>query len=153
MQYIIKDKDLELKYQPGKGAWTYHIEIPNTKHLMGKWGELKVAGYIDTYKLESKNLSTFKEKDKLISINSEIRTSIGKTGGDTVRVSLYLLSPKEEIKETQILETFKESEVFDVFKKLSPEEQNKILEHIISKKTEEKQIRMIVHYIKLWQEV
>jgi hypothetical protein len=27
MEYIIKDEKLELKYQKGKGAWTYHLRI------------------------------------------------------------------------------------------------------------------------------
>jgi hypothetical protein len=27
MEYLVKDKKLELKYAPNKGAWTYHIEI------------------------------------------------------------------------------------------------------------------------------
>lgn len=33
MDYLVKDKKLKLKYEPGKGAWTYHIQIPNTKHI------------------------------------------------------------------------------------------------------------------------
>lgn len=41
MNYLIKDEKLELKYAPGKGAWTYHIQIPNTKHIVGKWGRSK----------------------------------------------------------------------------------------------------------------
>lgn len=42
MNYLIKEEKLELKYVPGKGAWTYHIIIPNTKDIKGKWGEIKV---------------------------------------------------------------------------------------------------------------
>lgn len=40
MDYLVKDEKLELKYEPGKGAWTYHLQIPNTKHIIGKWGSL-----------------------------------------------------------------------------------------------------------------
>ena len=47
MDYLVKDQKLELKYEPGKGAWTYHIQIPNTKHLVCRWGFSKVSGFID----------------------------------------------------------------------------------------------------------
>lgn len=97
MEYIVKDKKLELKYEPGKGAWTYHIQIPNTKHIIGKWGTLKVSGTIDNYKIERINLFTITGQDKLISINNNIRKSINKRGGDTVTVTLYLLTSKEKI--------------------------------------------------------
>ena len=73
MEYIVKDKKLELKYEPGKGAWTYHIQIPNTKHIIGKWGTLKVSGTIDNYNIERINLFTITGQDKLISINNNIR--------------------------------------------------------------------------------
>ena len=69
MDYLIKDQELELKYEPNKGAWTYHIQIPNTKHIVGKWGSLKVSGFIDNYKIESINLFTITGQDKLISLN------------------------------------------------------------------------------------
>lgn len=95
MSYLVKDEKLELKYESGKGAWTYHIQIPNTKHIVGKWGDLKVSGFIDDYKLEAKNLFTITGQDKLISINQEIRNAINKTGGDTVTVTLYLLNKKK----------------------------------------------------------
>ena len=92
MEYLVKEEKLELKYQPGKGAWTYHIQIPNTKHIVGKWGTMKVSGTIDNYKIESVNLAKLGGEDKLISINSKIRKAINKNGGDTVTVTLYLLT-------------------------------------------------------------
>ncbi len=99
VDYLIKDEKLELKHEPGKGAWTYHIQIPDTKHIVGKWGYLKVSGSIDGYQLESKNLFTNKGQDKLLSVNSEIRKAINKGGGDVVTVSLYLLVPEDQITE------------------------------------------------------
>lgn len=147
MEYLLKDEKLELKYVPGKGAWTYHIQLPNTKHIIGKWGFLKVSGAIDGYKLEAKNLFTITGQDKLLSINSEIRKAINKSGGDTVTVTLFLLAPKEEVTVKQILETFKESEVLTAFKKLPEDERNEILEKIISQKTDEKLTNTLVKYI------
>ncbi len=147
MEYLVKDKKLELKYQPGKGAWTYHIQVPNTKHIVGKWGFMKVSGTIDNYKIESINLAKLGDQDKLISINSEIRKAINKTGGDNVTVTLYLLTPKEQITKKEILDTFKESGVLKVFKKLTEDEQGEMIEKITSQKSDDKQIKMILKYI------
>ena len=147
MEYLVKDKKLELKYQPGKGAWTYHIQVPNTKHIVGKWGFMKVAGTIDNYIIESLNLAKLGDQDKLISINSEIRKAINKTGGDTVTVTLYLLTSKEQITKKEILDTFKESGVLKPFKKLTEDEQSAIIEKITAQKSDEKQVKMILKYI------
>ena len=117
MKYLVKDEELELKYEAGKGAWTYHIQVPNTKHIVGKWGSLKVSGTIDNYTIDSINLFTIGGQDKLISINEKIRKAIKKSGGDTVTVTLYLLISKEEITENEIIETFKESGVLKTFEK------------------------------------
>ncbi|ADB41540.1 DUF1905 domain-containing protein [Spirosoma linguale] len=147
MNYLVKDEKLELKYESGKGAWTYHIQIPNTKQIIGKWGDLKVSGYIDDYKLEAKNLFTITGQDKLISINQEIRKVINKTGGDTVTVTLYLLNTKEQITEKQILDIFKESQVLKSFENRPEAERHEILRKVLSQKNEEKQVKMIVNYI------
>lgn len=147
MEYLVKDEILELKYQPGKGAWTYHIQIPNTKHIVGKWGSMKVSGTIDNYKIESINLAKLGDEDKLISTNDKIRKAINKSGGDKVTVTLYLLTTKEQITEKEILETFKEEGVLKVFKKLNNEEQKEIIGKIASAKSEDKQIKVILKLI------
>ena len=147
MEYLVKDEILELKYQPGKGAWTYHIQIPNTKHIVGKWGSMKVSGTIDNYKIESINLAKLGDEDKLISINDKIRKAINKSGGDKVTVTLYLLTTKEQITEKEILETFKAEGVLKAFKKLTNEEQKEIIEKIASTKSEDKQIKVFLKFI------
>jgi hypothetical protein len=147
MKYLVKDKKLELKYQPGRGAWTYHIQVPNTKQILGKWGFMKVGGTIDNYKIESINLAKLGDEDKLISINREIRDTINKTGGDTVTVTLYLLTPKEQTTKKEILDTFKESGVLKLFKKLTEDEQGEIIEKITSQKSDEKKVKTILKYI------
>lgn len=147
MEYIIKDEKLELIYEHGKGAWTYHLRIPNSKNIEGKWGEIVVSGFIDNFEISRRQLAPIKGEDKMLSINSEIRKAINKKGGDIVTVSLYLLKKKEGITEKQILETFKESEVLEAYKKLNESEKNEILENIISQKVEEKQIKTIIKYI------
>ena len=147
MEYLVKDEILELNYEHGKGAWTYHIQIPNTKHIVGKWGSLKVSGTIDNYKIDSINLFTITGQDKLISINDKIRKAINKSGGDKVTVTLYLLTSKEQITEKEILETFKDAGVLKTFKKLTNEEQMEIIGKIASTKSEEKQIKVILKFI------
>ena len=147
MNYLVKDQKLELKYEPNKGAWTYHIQIPNTKQIIGKWGSLKVSGFIDDYKIESINLFTISGQDKLISVNHKIRKEIKKSGGDTVNVTLYLLTTKEQITEKEIIETFKDAEVLKAFENLSEDEKNNIIEQIISIKSEEKQVKTILKFV------
>jgi hypothetical protein len=147
MDYIIKEEKLELKYQQGKGVWTYHLRIPNSKNIEGKWGDIKVSGFIDNYKIEAKNLAPIKGEDKILSINSEIRKAINKKGGDFVIVTLYLLSFKEKITEKNILEAFQEAEVLKAFKKLNEIERKKILDNIFSAENEEKRIKIIVKSI------
>lgn len=147
MDYIIKDEELELIYEQAKGAWTYHLRIPNSKDIEGKWGDIKVSGFIDDYKIEARNLAPIKGEDKMLSVNGEIRRAINKTGGDTVTVSLFLLSKNEAVNEKQILETFKESGVLEVFEKLDEAERNEILKSILSQKSIEKQVKIIINHI------
>lgn len=147
MDYLVKNEKLELKYEPGKGAWTYHIQIPDTKDIVGKWGSLKVSGTIDDYKIERINLFTITGQDKLISINEKIRKAIKKTGGDHVHVTLYLLTTGEKITEKEILDTFKDADVLTAFKKLSADERTGIIGNIISQNSEDKQTKTIIKHI------
>lgn len=87
---IAHELALTLQHQPGFGAWTFHLRIPGTADLDGRWGFMKVSGTIDDYPVENINLAPRKGEDKIISINREIRDAIGKSGGDTVVVTLHL---------------------------------------------------------------
>jgi hypothetical protein len=147
MDCLVKDEKLQLKYEHGKGAWTYHIQIPNTKHIIGKWGTLKATGYIDDYKIESINLFTITGQDKLISINDKIRKAINKSAGDTVIVTLSLLTTKKQISEREIVDTFKDADVLKVFEKLTANERQEIMNSIMTQTTDEKQIKMIITQI------
>ena len=66
------------------------IKIIDNQELKLEWGFLKVSGTIDGYEIESINLAPRKNEDKIISINKKIRDAIGKSGGDTVHVTLFL---------------------------------------------------------------
>ena len=85
---IIDNQKLKLHYKEGFGSWTYHLRLPGTADNKGRWGHLKVSGTIDDF--EVKNIYMAPRKDKIISINKEIRDAIGKSGGDIVTVMLYL---------------------------------------------------------------
>jgi hypothetical protein len=56
MNYLVKDKQLPIHYDPGKGAWTYSIIIPNTKDLKGKWGVESMGDILTTTSLNAKIL-------------------------------------------------------------------------------------------------
>ena len=43
---IVDNQELKLEYKKGFGAWTYHLRIPGTADIEGKWGFLKVSGTI-----------------------------------------------------------------------------------------------------------
>ncbi|WKL43505.1 DUF1905 domain-containing protein [Flavobacterium sp. ZE23DGlu08] len=149
MNFIVENEKLEIQYIPGNGAWTYHLIIPNTKNIKGKWGDLKVSGKIDDYEINSKNLAPLKNSDKKMSLNSEIRNFIGKRGGEFVNVTLYLVNENTEKKNENemIFECFKDAEVLNIFKKLKIEEQNEIIQNINSSATENQKVEKIVKFI------
>ena len=149
MNFIIENQKLEIQYIPGNGAWTYHLIIPNTKNIKGKWGDLKVSGKIDDYEIKSKNLAPLKNSDKKMSLNSEIRNFIGKSGGEFVNVTLYLLNEntKKNNDNEMIFECFKDAEVLNTFKKLKIDEQNEIIQNINSTATENQKVERILKFI------
>ena len=107
------------------------IIIPNTKHLKGKWGDLKVSGSIDNYKFECKNIAPKKGYDKLLSINSEIRQAIGKDAFDIVTVPLHLIPEEKSVNKKHIIECFKDADVFTKFKSLQQKEQAEIIQSVL----------------------
>ena len=69
MIQLVKQKQLELIYKKDFGSWTYHLRIPNTAHIKGKWGTMKVFGLLDQLFVKDLNLAPRKNEDKIISIN------------------------------------------------------------------------------------
>lgn len=147
LNYLIKDEELELKYEKGKGAWTYHIQIPNTKHIVGKWGSIKVSGFIDDYKIDSINLFSITGQDKFMAVNKTIRNFIKKDAGDFVLVSLYFVIKQSEISEQDIYETLKDAGVLDQFNGLENNKKNKIISMLVSEKSAERQTQILLQLI------
>jgi hypothetical protein len=147
MNFIVENEELTLQYIPGNGAWTYQLIIPNTKDIKGKWGDLKVTGTIDGYKIKKKNLGPVKNSDKKMSINSEIRKAINKDGGDTVMVTLYLENQTETNDSSEILECFKDAQVLRIFERLDKIEQTEILKEIWNIATDDQKAEKIIKAI------
>ena len=150
MKQLLKNKKLTLQYAPGKGAWTYHLVIPGTKDIPGKWGFMKVSGTIDGYEIKDLNLAPLTGKDKRISVNGDIRKAIGKGGGDEVVVTLYKTSDNRLLHEKEVSDCFKDADVYSKFKALPGEEKEQIIQDILSQQTEESQEKKIeAHVTKL----
>ncbi|WP_304067237.1 DUF1905 domain-containing protein [Pedobacter glucosidilyticus] len=147
MDYLVKDEELTIQYAAGMGAWTYHLLIPHTAHLKGRWGSLKVSGSIDGFQISCKNLSPRKKSDKLLAINEEIRKAIGKNAGDKVKVSLYLETIKKIEDYKQILLSFEDAQLIEKFKLLDSKKQEMIFHDILSQPDEDKQVEKIIFYI------
>jgi hypothetical protein len=147
MQCLVKDQELEIQYEPGKGAFTYHISLPNTSHIKGRWGFLKVSGIIDDFSIQSKNLFTIAGSDKMMAINSQIRKALNKTGGDRVMVTLFLDQPQAKAGEQEVMTSFDDAGVLVQFQKLTKGEQREILADIFSSSDEEKQVKSILTWI------
>jgi len=134
MKELLKNKKLTIQHVPGKGAWTYHLVIPGTKGIRGRWGFMKVSGTIDGYEFKNLNLAPLKNQDKRISINGTIRKAINKSGGDEVTVSMIKISDDRLTSYQKIKNCFKDAAVNQNFKRLNDEEQTAIIEDIVAQK-------------------
>lgn len=148
MKELLKNKKLILQHVPGKGAWTYHLVIPDTKDIHGKWGFMKVSGTIDGYEFKELNLAPIKGEDKRISVNGEIRKAIGKGGGDEVVVTMYKTTDSRLTKEDDVKDCFKDADVYKKFSALPVDDQEQILKDILSQHDENGQEQKIVAHIK-----
>jgi hypothetical protein len=148
MKELLKNEKLILQHVPGKGSWTYHLIIPGSKGIRGKWGDIKVSGTIDGYAFRKMNLAPVTGKDKIMSVNGVIRKAINKTGGDEVMVTMHLDSDTRQNKESDITACFRDADVFENFKALEADEQQKIIQDILELRSEESQSKKIVELIK-----
>ena len=148
MKTILKNEKLILRHEPGKGAWTYHLVIPGTKDIRGSWGEMKVSGTIDGYEFKDLNLAPVTNADKMISVNGTIRKAINKSGGDEVIVTMYKNSDNKLSSKDQLLDCFDDAGLLKEFKALPNDEQEEIIDMILSQPNESRQEQKIMAAIK-----
>ncbi len=148
MKELLKNKKLTLNYVPNHGAWTYNIIIPNSKHIKGKWGYIKVSGTIDDYEFKNMNLAPRKGLDMYMSVNANIRKAINKKGGDSVVVNMNKDSDNKLIEEDDIIACFRDAEILTKFIALDEEERNIIIKNILSQADENGQAKKILLEIK-----
>jgi len=148
MKELLKNKKLILQHVPGKGAWTYHLVIPDTKDIRGKWGFMKVSGTIDGYEFKDLNLAPLIGADKRISVNGDIRKAIGKGGGDEVTVTMYKTTDNRLTHENEVKDCLKDADVYKRFTTLTENEQDHILKDILAQHDEHSQEKKIVAHIK-----
>lgn len=132
MNYIVQDQELVLQHWPGKGAWTYHLVIPDSRAIPGTWGSIKVSGTIDDYVVEARNLAPRKNQDKILSVNAAMRQHLGKQAGDTVRVTLYQETATCRSDEASILACLEDAGVLVQFRTCSAKDQQAILYGVLS---------------------
>ena len=82
-----------------------------------------------------------------MTVNFEIRNAIKKVGGDTVRVTLFLENQNDKVDNTDILECFRDAQVFNFFEKLDKNKQEKILSDINDVATDKQKTEKIVSFI------
>lgn len=148
MKTILKNEKLILRHEPGKGAWTYHLVIPGTKDIRGSWGEMKVSGTIDGYEFKDLNLAPVTNADKMISVNGTIRKAINKGGGDEVVVTMYKNSDNKLRSKDQLFDIFNDAGLLKKFKALPNDEQEEIIDTILSQPNESRQEQKIMAAIK-----
>jgi hypothetical protein len=144
MNYIVQDQELVIQYWPGKGAWTYHLVIPNSRDIPGTWGHIKVSGTIDDYVVHLRNLAPRKNEDKILSVNATIRQHLGKQAGDSVRVTLYQEAANLVSDEADVLACLEDAGVLTQFRARSVEDQQTILRDVLSQPDEASQEKKIL---------
>ena len=99
------------------------------------------------YPIESRYLFTIKGQDKLLSVNETIRTAIHKSGGDFVKVSLYLLETNKKMHEDQLAELFAAAGLSKKIAQLSGKDRTEIFENLGRQESEDAQIQVLSDYI------
>lgn len=147
MDYIVKDQELVIQHWPGKGAWTYHLIIPNSRDIPGTWGHIKVSGTIDDYAFQSRNLAPRKNQDKLLSVNATIRQQLGKQAGEAVRVTLYREPTHELSTRADVLACLEDADVLALFQARTAADQQALLKDVLDQPSATSQEKRILALI------
>ena len=146
--YLVKEQLFPLHYAPGMGAWTYHLEVPHSQELKGAWGKLKVSGSLDELPIHSRNLFSRTGKNKILSINQEIRRAIQKKPGDLIRVTLYLEQQIQIWDETNIKDLGMSLGFLPSLTSQIEKPSAAFLRKLNEQETEEKQFQLLLEWFK-----
>jgi hypothetical protein len=80
-------------------------------------------------------------------VNKEIRETIGKTGGDMVRVTLFLQTKDRLIDESELRESFEVAGLIKEFEDLTTSEVKNMLKEVNAQTSEQKRVDKINEFI------
>ncbi|AWA31243.1 hypothetical protein HYN48_14700 [Flavobacterium magnum] len=139
MQEPFFNDHIQLQKSEGKGGWTF-ISMPVMPNLPKKKNStVKVRGTIDGYVLDGIHIWAMK-KGTFLAVKAEIRKAIGKASGDTVKLVLYLDEPQSAIPDDFMLCLQEEPKILSQFRNLPQKQQQEMLDHIFSARTEDEKI-------------
>ena len=115
---------------PGKSGWTF-IKLPISIFPSGKaFGMLKVSGSIDSFSFEGKHLMPMGDGSLFIPVAKPIRAAIKKEAGDRVHLRLIRDEIPSEAPQELIDCLQDDPGKYQLFQKLSKEDQEKWVEYI-----------------------
>jgi hypothetical protein len=144
MKYLV-DEDFLVEKFPGKGGWTF-VSIPQISASKNSpFGWVRISGFVDSFELKQYKLMPMGNGKLFLPLKSEIRKSIKKEQGDTVRVKVYIDETPSELTE-ELLECFANEEpvLLERFNSLPKFEQRAIIQNIYDSKTEKDKSERIV---------
>lgn len=147
MEKALVNKKYRLQKMPGKGGWTFIVIKEITPELRGKYGMVKVKGFIDDYPLKAYNLMPMANGSMFLPVKADIRKKLKKGEGDTVKLVLYADEEALEIP-AELLECLRdEPAAHQVFYAFPESEQKQYIDWIYSAKKEETRIERMAETI------
>lgn len=139
MEVPLFDDHIILKKAPGKGGWTY-ASMPVFSNLPKKRnGTVRVRGFIDTYELKDIHIWVMK-KESFLAVKADIRKSIKKEAGDSVKLVLFLDELASVAPNDFILCLREEPKLLGHFQSLPDKRQKEITDWIFAAATEDEKI-------------
>ncbi|RZM29979.1 MAG: DUF1905 domain-containing protein [Pedobacter sp.] len=143
MEQPIIDQVILLKKFPGKGGWTY-AHIPGLSSKKGEtFGMTKLKCIIDEHEIATLSLMPLGNGELFFPVKAEIRKTIGKEAGNSVRIRLYALEKEFNIKEEFMICLADEPDAERNYQSLSDTDQQKYLQWIAEASSTDSRIERI----------